>query len=115
MCVDKDFSSVDVVVLINSSYESLGIYQELTEKGYKYVQDMGGPLLTIGYIDNRPICIAPLIHEIGGAKVLHLEATSELVDWKLIDKWIKEHTPAGTEVYNNPTNLIINFYHYGVK
>lgn len=115
MSQDKDFKSVDVVVLINSGYDSVGIYRELTGAGYTYKQDMDGFLITLGYIDNRPICIAPLIHEIGGAKVLHVEATSELVDWSLIDSWIVANTPEGVDIYDDPTNLIINFYHYGDK
>lgn len=115
MSHEKDFQSVDVVVLINSGYESIGIYRELTAAGYKYVQDMSGSLITLGEIDSRPICIAPLIHEIGGAKVLHVEATSQLVDWKMIRDWIVASVPKGTCIYDNPMNLIINFYHYGDK
>lgn len=115
MSHEKDFQSIDVVVLINSGYESIGIYRELTAAGYKYVQDMGGPLLTLGHVADRPICIAPLIHEIGGAKVLHVEATSQLVDWKMVRDWVVSSVPNGTDIYDNPANLIINFYHYGDK
>lgn len=66
MSEEKDYQSVDVVVIINSGYEDLGIYQELTEKGYEYKQDLRGYLHTIGYVAERPVCVAPLIHKIGG-------------------------------------------------
>lgn len=115
MCDDKDYNSVDVVVLISSGYEEMGIYQDLTKKGYKYVQDLSGYLETVGYVAGRPICVLPLIHKISGVNVLHLEATSELVDWKMIREWVNNLVPEGTDIFDNPTNLIINFHHYVKK
>lgn len=111
----KDYQSVDVVVMINSGYEELGIYKDLTDKGYEYKQDLSGYLETIGYIQDRPICIVPLIHQIGGVNVLHVEATSQLVDWVLIHEWVKCVVPVGTHVFDDPTNLIINFHQYVLK
>lgn len=112
MCDDKDYNSVDVVVLISSGYEEMGIYRDLTKGGYEYKQDLSGYLETIGYIGDRPICVAPLIHCIGGVNVLQVEATSELVDWKMIRQWVKNLVPEGKGIFDGPTNFIINFHHY---
>ena len=109
---EKDYNSVDVVVLISSGYDRAGIYKDLTNDGYSYKQDFGGYLETIGYIEGRPICVLPLIHNIGGVNVLHVEATSQLIDWKMINDWVKNLVPKGTDIFDDPTNLIINFHHY---
>lgn len=112
---EKDFNSVDVVVLVSSSYEILGIYEDLTNDGYEYKQDFSGYLNTVGHISDRPICVTPLIHNIGGVNVLQVEATSELVDWKMIREWVKNLVPEGTDIFDEPTNLIINFRRYVKK
>lgn len=115
MIKDKDYGSVDVVVLISSGYDEMGIYRDLTTKGYTYKQDLSGYLKTLGYVSGRPVCVAPLIHEIGGVNVLHVEATSQLVDWKMIYDWVKSVVPKDIDVFDNPTNMIVNFHHYVKK
>ncbi|MNY45814.1 hypothetical protein D3C86_1809450 [compost metagenome] len=50
-------------------------------------------MITVGMIDGRPVCIAPLVHVVNGRKLMFVEATSQLVDWKLIDDWLYTNVP----------------------
>jgi len=103
---DKDYKSVDIAVQISSSLETVALYQEFKERKWSYEQDRGGPLIPIGRIADRPVCIAPLIHRIGGVNVLYVEATSPLIDWDMIDNWIREVTgKPDIQIQNDPVNL----------
>lgn len=108
MSNEKDYASVDLAVQINSTWEITTLCNEITKRGLAYVQDRGGPLLTIGKIDNRPIVIAPLIIKIGTVNVLYVEATSMLVDWDMIDNWIIEKIGKDKKIVNDPINLLSN-------
>lgn len=103
---DKDYKSVDIAVQISSSLETLALYQDFKERKWSYEQDRSGPLLTIGNFGGRPICIAPLIHRIGGLNVMYVEATSPLIDWDFIDNWIREVTgKPDIHIQSDPINL----------
>lgn len=102
----KNFLGADVVVEINSSYETMMLYKEFVEKCMSYKQDMGGYMVTVGKLDGRPICVTPHIHTIDGVKVLYVEATSQVVDWVMIENWIKSVVKEGTGIVSNPINLM---------
>lgn len=102
----KYFDTVDVVVQISSSQEVSSLYQEFKDKGWSYKQDMGGYSYTIGHIGDRPVCITPLIHVIDGVRVLYVEVTSELIDWAMINVWVKDRVKDGTPTVMDPTNLM---------
>lgn len=101
----KDYATVDVAVHIHSAAEVNWLYNDFTSLGWDYKQDTGGPLITIGHIDGRPICIAPLIHEINSVRVLYVEATSALVDWTMIDSWVAARIRRGASIVSDPVNL----------
>lgn len=48
---------------------------------------------TIGFLDERPICISLHIKKIKGTKILFWHATSQLVDYAMISEWLKLNTP----------------------
>lgn len=103
---EKDYKSVDVVVQISSSLEMSALYEIYMLREWSYKQDMGGPLITIGEWAGRKICVAPLIHVVEGVRVMYVEATSSLIDWDMIDEWIKSVTgKADIRIQNNPSNL----------
>lgn len=108
MSNEKDYTSVDLAVHINSHWEVTTLYSEITKHGLAYTQDRGGPLLTIGKIDNRPIVIAPLIIKIGTINILYVEATSVLVDWDMINNWIIEKIGKDKKIVTDPINLLSN-------
>lgn len=103
---EKDFKSVDIAVQISSSLETSTLYEIYCKRNWSFKQDMGGPLVKISEWAGRPICVAPLIHVIDGVRVLYVEATSALIDWDLIDEWIKSVTGKDDiKIENNPGNL----------
>lgn len=85
----KDYSMVDIAVAINSTYETGQLYNAYCEAKWKYQQDMGGNLITVGKLEGAPVCIAPMIHTIEGVRVLYVEATSGVVCHTMIEAWVK--------------------------
>lgn len=103
---DKPYGTVDLVVQISSSLETLALYQEYMDRKWSYEQDKSGYLHTIGHINDRPVCISPLIHKVAGLNVLYVEATSSLIDWEMIEGWIHEVTgKPDIRIQNSPINL----------
>lgn len=49
-----------------------------------------GWLLEIGRLDNRPICINVRGSLLNGLAVLFYDATSQVVDWQMIEDWFQE-------------------------
>ena len=78
-----------------TSYESFMLWKQWhQQKDYTWKESLSGPLITVGYIDGRPVCIAPLVHVVNGRSIMFVEATSELVDWKMIEDWLVENVPS---------------------
>ena len=51
-----------------------------------------GHMLTIGEIDNRPICVSMSYAIINGRKIMFYEGCSQLVDHEMIREWLKHFT-----------------------
>ena len=102
----KDYSSVGLVVQINSSYEVSKLYEEIKEKGWTYQQDMGGPLKMVGSIAKQQLWVMPQIHTINGVKVLYIQPTSAFVQWDMIEEWVKQRVPEGTPMLNDPQCML---------
>jgi len=105
----KDYSTVDIAVEISSSYEVHSLWKEFKEMDVEYKQDMGGNLITIGKLNGFDVAIAPVIHEIGGVRILYVEATSNVVCWSMIEEWIKAKVGKEIDIINNPGNLISTY------
>lgn len=74
-----------------------------------WVAGTGGPLVTIGHINDMPVCMSMLVDEVAGAKFLFIECTSQVVDWRMVDEYLKKHLPqsAFTEAgYINKTDAM---------
>lgn len=102
----KDYSSVDLVVQISSSYEVNKLYNEVKEKGWEYQQDLGGPLKMIGTLAKHQLWVSPLIHVINGVKVLYIRPTSGLVIWDMVEEWVNRRVPEGTPMLSCPSDMI---------
>ena len=91
----EEFLEGVVGVVEATSYESMKLWETYhKEKGYSWVQNPSGPLVTVGWLMNdRPVCISLFCNTIKGHKILFLEATSILVDWEMINVWLKENLP----------------------
>jgi hypothetical protein len=102
----KDYSSVDLVVQINSSYEVHRLYDEVVKEGWTYKQDTGGPSKMIGTIAKYQLWVSPLIHVINGVKVLYINPTSGLVQWDMVEEWVAQRVPEGTPTLRCPSEMI---------
>lgn len=91
----------DVTAIVEvTSYETLCLWEKWhQQRGYTWEESRSGPLITVGYINNtdsppRPVCIAPLVHIVNGRSIMFLEATSAVVDWDMIETWLRENVPS---------------------
>lgn len=57
-----------------------------------WVQDTMGRIVTIGYVDKRPVCVGIFYANLNGKKVAFYEGTSQLVDHQMIKDWLKHWT-----------------------
>lgn len=86
--------------------EQMYMWEKAKEYGYNWKENSSGLLETVGYLDGRPICISLFTAEINGTKILLWHATSQLVDYKKINKWLELNTPNNRTDATNWTNVI---------
>lgn len=63
------------------------------ELNKRWKENNSGILETVGYLDDRPVCISLSTAVVDGHKILFWHATSQVVDHVLIDEWLKLNTP----------------------
>jgi hypothetical protein len=80
---------VDFAVEANS-YESLCIWEQFNEK-CTWVQHTRGAMRQIGELAGRPIWVTLFWNTINGKKVLFYEATSQVVDYEMVENWIRKN------------------------
>lgn len=86
----------DVVYAIETnSFATLSLYREfaMTKKVVWEEVTRGGPMVTVGKIDDRPICVTFNVCRINGKKVVMYDATSQLVDWAMVEAYIEKQFP----------------------
>ncbi len=74
------------------SYAYRMIWKEYKDK-YTFVQDSSGLAREIGRIGKRPIMLEFSWWEVNGHRVLFYSCCSQLVDWKMIEDWLKKYMP----------------------
>jgi hypothetical protein len=90
----KEFLKDVVGVVEATSYEKLCLWSEwTTEKKKSWIQGSSGYLPTIGKLDGRPIVLSLLIHIVDGYPILFMEPTSQVIDHKMVEDWLKLHLP----------------------
>jgi hypothetical protein len=79
-----------------NSFESLTLWQHWhQEKGYTWVQNNSGWFVKVGEImAGKEVWISPLAHIVNGRKILFVDATSSVVDWGIIEEYLKENVPS---------------------
>jgi hypothetical protein len=90
----------DVVFLVDASYTEHFFlwkenFHELTRQYYavKTWEDEGmGHSINIGEINKRPVCVTLFYTEINGHRVMFYEGTSQVVDHKMIERWLQHWT-----------------------
>lgn len=69
-----------------TNYEQLAIWRETP-----YEQGRVGHGYTIGEIAGRPVVVCVFVNELNGVKFAFVDATSQLVDWKMVEEWVKQN------------------------
>ena len=95
-----------------NSFETLTLWQHWhKEKGYSWIQNNSGWLECVGKLSEKEIWISPLAHIVNGRKILFIEATSSVVDWDIIEDYLKKSVPSAIKAcgYLNKYNAM-NFH-----
>lgn len=97
-----------------NSFESLELWKYWhQEKGYTWVQNNHGWLVKVGeIIKGKEVWISPVAHIVNGRKILFVDATSSVVDWNMIEDYLKENVPSAVtrnKIYLNKENAM-NFH-----
>jgi len=77
-----------------NSFEQLMLWNEneaRPDNKYEWVENPLGQMLTLGTLDNRPVCIAIQWAIINGMRMMFWDSTSQVVDHKMIDKFFDEY------------------------
>ncbi|MBW3243299.1 hypothetical protein KUV57_11385 [Epibacterium sp. DP7N7-1] len=91
--VAKFLEGVTGVVEANS-FETMCLWERHTMHGRAWEEVSTGYGATVAVLHDRPVALSLRIAIVEGQKVLFIDATSELVDWKLIDAWLEKNLPA---------------------
>ena len=96
-----------------NSYETLMLWREFhQEQKLSWVQNNSGWLECVGKVGDREVWISPLAHIVNGRKILFVDATSSVVDWNMIEEYLKENVPSAVtrnSIYLNKENAM-NFH-----
>jgi hypothetical protein len=84
-----------VGVVEANGYETLCLWQENHEqRGMRWNEARSGYGETVGMLAGMPVCLSLLVHEIDGHRLLFIDPTSQVVDHRAIEAWLREHLPA---------------------
>lgn len=89
-----EFLAGVVGVVDANSYEKLCLWQEYHE-GHKkeWKQRSDGLLEIVGHLDDMPVCLNLTTAEVDGHKLLFIDPTSQVIDYRMIDKWLIDNLP----------------------
>jgi hypothetical protein len=91
--MDKFLHGVVGAVEANS-YESLCLWHEQHERaGKTWKQGSGGCMVQVGELADMPVCVSLFVNEVDGHRILFYDATSRVVDSRMVEKWLKENLP----------------------
>lgn len=95
-----------VAIVEATSYERRRLWMEHASSTMRWAPDNSGPMISVGTLDNRSICIAPFVYNISGKEVMFLEVTSEVVDWKMITEWLQYNCPNAVDSQSTKLNKV---------
>lgn len=108
------FLSGVVGVVEANSYEKHMLWNENRQRESPRVweENLSGFIETIGHINKVPVCISLNTAEVAYQKILFVDPTSQVVDHRMVDKWLKDNLPKSafrSNGYVNKTNAM-NFH-----
>lgn len=90
----RDFLTGVVGVVEATNAEKQALWERYTGKyGVDWKSRLDGLGETIGYLAEMPVFISLQTAEVGGFKLLFFHATSQVVDHRLIEEWLRANVP----------------------
>jgi hypothetical protein len=87
-------------------FEQLALWRNWHEEtGWPWVEDLSGYGINVGECAGLPVFVSISWATIKNRHIMFIEATSQVVDYRLIDAWIEENFP------NAPKTNACNFGH----
>lgn len=83
---DKEKIAKTTFVVEATDFEQLVLWDKWHDK-LDWQEISRGLLRTIGELDDRPICVSLLWSLLNGKPVCFYEATSQVVDYELVNEW----------------------------
>lgn len=99
-----DFTAGTTYLVEATSFEQLTLWQQWHEK-VEWKEHPQGKAPTVGLLDGRPVVLCFFYAHLSGAKVMFWYATSQVVDYLMIDDYLKENFP------DVPRTDAMNFAH----
>lgn len=94
-----------VGVVEANSYETMCLWKEYAEELKKpWKQRCDGLGEIVGKLADMPVFLSLLTAEIEGHKILFIDATSQVIDHRLIDQWLANTLPTSAFRGGDPRN-----------
>jgi hypothetical protein len=111
--IDPEFIQDVIAVVEATSFEQHQLWRDWHQyprydNTLSFKQGCVGRIREIGGIDDRPIVICMFVNEWGGRRVLFYEATSTLVDHKMIADWFNGVLPDVPRVDADNFHRVVN-------
>lgn len=83
-----------VGVVEANRFETMCLWQRHhKELGKPWIDNLSGRGVTVGHVEDMPVFISLRTAVVDGCKLLFIEATSQVVDWRMIDAWLARALP----------------------
>jgi hypothetical protein len=100
-----DYLSGVVGVVEANSYEMLCLFNEYTNELKKpWKQNSFGLGENVGEFGGMPVFVSLLTAEVDGHKILFIDPTSQVVDHRMVEKWLAETLPASAKLDSGRVN-----------
>ncbi len=78
-----------------TSFEKYALWQlnKFRDNPRTWIENLQGQLAIVGYVGNDPVCISLLVDKVSNQKILFWHATSKIVDYDQIKKWLETYLP----------------------
>jgi hypothetical protein len=100
----------DVVGCVSAThFEQHSIWlhnKELQETPYEWIEKTMGLFVEVGKFGGKPVCLSLSTAVVRGQKILFYDATSLVVHWDMIEKWLKENLPVTAFEDNDPRRCL---------
>jgi len=118
MTKDKELENIFYVVEANS-FERSTLWEEWSQASLEprpnrtllnWAGQAHGFSVQVGKLDRRPVMVSITFDTINGAKIVFYDAISQVVDHRMVDKWVEENListlPNGRQNHCDAMNFV---------